>query len=153
MNRYALAEEGNRYTEIEAENLLVALEAAKKGVDPSCYGGSRYTTLWVHVTATALDTDEGYLTATVTCEPQEPPCISGKAHTWQQPLLVVGGLRENPGVYGHGGGTVSFAACCHCGMYRIYDTWATDPATGLQGLHETRYGEPNERSRSWVQEQ
>lgn len=52
-----------------------------------------------------------------------PKCASGGRHKWTREHAIVGGLRENPGVHGHGGGVVIYEACARCGCARITDTW------------------------------
>ena len=74
----------------------------------------------------------------VTIDPPAPECTEDE-HDWQSPYELVGGLRENPGVFGHGGGVIIVEVCPHCGMYRETDTWAQDPTTGEQGLRSIRY--------------
>jgi hypothetical protein len=54
---------------------------------------------------------------------------------------LVGGIEENPGVWGHGGGVVINEACVRCGCGRTTDTWAQDPSTGRQGLESVAYEE------------
>jgi hypothetical protein len=60
-------------------------------------------------------------------------------HDWQSPHALVGGLKENPGVRGHGGGVVIHEVCVHCGTLRVTDTWAQNPSTGEEGLESVRY--------------
>jgi hypothetical protein len=50
-----------------------------------------------------------------------PECEAddGGEHEWQADYDVVGGIRENPGVWSLGGTAMSFATCCaKCGCYR-----------------------------------
>lgn len=75
---------------------------------------------------------------TIEVEPDEPDCTAD-AHDWQSPIELVGGLRENPGVYGHGGGIIIQEVCLHCGCGRLTDTWAQDRNTGEQGLTSVSY--------------
>jgi integrase len=44
--------------------------------------------------------------STVRLEPSEPDWQNEHLHDWQSPWSVLGGLKENPGVWGHGGGVV-----------------------------------------------
>jgi len=77
---------------------------------------------------------------TVEFEPDEPICLSrDEDHDWQSPLEVVGGIRENPGVWGHGGGAVICECCMKCGAQRRTDTWAQRSDTGEQGLTSVSY--------------
>lgn len=71
-------------------------------------------------------------------QPEEPSCTDVE-HDWQSPIELVGGIAENPGVWGHGGGVVIHEVCMHCGCERVTDTWAQDRATGRQGLESVRY--------------
>lgn len=90
------------------------------------------------------------LVRTVAIHPVEPPCIDHEGHDWRSPHAVVGGSRQSPGVFGHGAGVVERRVCARCGVYIDTDTWATDPATGEQGLHAIRYEDPDEASLAWV---
>jgi len=94
-----------------------------------------------------IDTDEH----TVALDPPEPDCVDDNGHDWQSPHSVVGGLEENPGVYGHGGGVFITQVCANCGMYRIEDTWAQDRETGEEGLRSVRYEEADTQSQEWVE--
>lgn len=81
----------------------------------------------------------------------EPPKCEGGEHEWSAPHALLGGLQENPGVWGHGGGVRETVVCRHCGVYRERDTWATDPADGEQGLESIRYREADSRSEAWAE--
>ena len=119
-------------------------EAAKKYVDDGNWG-DRSETSWirVHVWREGVDAqgeivrvDES--TETITLEAEEPQCTEDE-HDWQSPIAIVGGIEENPGVYGHGGGVTITEVCMHCGCKRVRDTWAQDPQTGEQGLESVEY--------------
>jgi len=128
-----------------------AAEAAEVFVNSGNWPAHDKTT-WHHVRVWPLGKDRGSDHAedhTVTLHPVEPACSCGP-HVWCAPHEVVGGLKENPGVQGHGGGVVIREVCQHCGVYRITDTWAQDPATGEQGLESIRYEEADEASEAWV---
>lgn len=86
----------------------------------------------------------------VTIEAQEPECEAGHEHDWRSPHSVVGGIEDNPGVWGHGGGVIITEVCAHCGAYRETDTWAQNPANGVQGLRSVEYREADEDSLAWV---
>lgn len=67
--------------------------------------------------------------------PVIPACTSKSGHEWTSPHEVVGGLKENPGVFGHGGGVVIREVCAHCGRQRRTDTWTDgQPKTTVQYL-------------------
>lgn len=71
---------------------------------------------------------------------------SGKA-----PHEVVGGLKENPGVRGNGGGIIMTEVCQHCGLYRVTDTW--DQSLDGQPREVIHYREADELSLEWVETQ
>ena len=95
-------------------------------------------TVWY--TITAYDRDGERTERKVEFNPPEPKCAEGHDHDWQSPHEIVGGLEENPGVSGHGGGVITHEVCAHCGLHRWTDTWATDPSDGEQGLTSVEYG-------------
>lgn len=72
-------------------------------------------------------------------EPEQPGCVEGEEHDWQSPYEILGGSKENPGVWGHGAGVFIHEVCMRCGCERVTDTWAQDPDTGEQGLCSVRY--------------
>ena len=139
-----------------------AEEAAEAFVAGGNWGDSSKTA-WVDVrTAPARGPgeDEDYLeecegvwydsadeeSITITIEPDVPECPhpdpdSEDGHDWRAPVALVGGCRENPGCFGHGGGVVSSEVCVRCGARRTTDTWAQDPSTGQQGLTSVEYEE------------
>lgn len=86
----------------------------------------------------------------VTLPRPEPRCDDGHEHDWRSPYSVLGGLRDNPGVWGHGGGVITREVCAHCGLYRVTDTWAQRRDTGEQGLTEVSYEDADDASREWV---
>lgn len=50
---------------------------------------------------------------------QEPACSNGGEHDWQTPFSLVGGIKENPGVWSLGGTKMSFHEVCSCcGMHK-----------------------------------
>ena len=75
----------------------------------------------------------------VAVEPDEPACSSADGHDWESPHRLVGGLRENPGVHGHGGGVTSTEVCVRCGLVRTTDSWAQCGECGEQGLDSVSY--------------
>ena len=82
--------------------------------------------------------DEEWTRHRVEIPPIEPRC-SESVHDWQSPHSIVGGCKENPGVWGNGGGVVINEVCMLCGCQRRTDTWAQDRATGEQGLVSVSY--------------
>jgi hypothetical protein len=91
---------------------------------------------------------EGRVDGEATIEQDAPDCEGDEEHTWRSPHSVVGGLRENPGVHGHGAGIIAREVCPHCGWYRVYESARQD---GSGRYHEaTSYAEPDEDSLAWV---
>lgn len=72
-------------------------------------------------------------------DPEEPPCVDADDHDWQAPVEIVGGIEENPGVFGNGGGVVIVDVCLRCGCRRTKDTWARNPVTGDEGATRVSY--------------
>lgn len=77
----------------------------------------------------------------IAVDPLEPDCVDGGDHDWQAPYEILGGLKEDPGVWGSGGGICTTRVCMRCGCGKHYDSWAQDPADGEQGLESVRYVE------------
>lgn len=102
----------------------------------------------------AVDADGDRVTVTGHGEAvEEPPaakCVEADdgEHEWCSPFAVVGGIKENPGVQGHGGGVIITEVCRHCGTYRTTDTWAT----GHDGRPTTTvtYREADDASLAWI---
>lgn len=124
-------------------------EAAQEYVDSGDYSTDGETT-WVNVTVT--DPEDGHYTRVkITVDPEEPDCSHEDGHEWEAPFSIVGGIRENPGVHGHGGGVTIHEVCCHCGCHRHRDTWAQDPEDGTQGLESVRYeDDADDDTRDWM---
>ena len=83
----------------------------------------------------------------------KPPSCNAEEHEWLSPYSIVGGLKENPGVWGNGGGVRIKEICRHCGMYKLTDTWATNPCDGTQGHTTVEYLEPDDESLAWLEAQ
>jgi hypothetical protein len=88
-------------------------------------------------------------TMTLSIPEPEPECPEGD-HDWQSPHALVGGIQENPGVWGSGAGVTMLEVCASCGTYRETDTAAQCPATG-RTYRKVSYREPDARSRAWVE--
>jgi hypothetical protein len=97
-----------------------------------------------------LDIDHGFYRERITIEIEAEPDCEAEEHDWQSPYEVVGGVKENPGVRGHGGGVIIKECCAHCGRYRFTDTWAQRRDTGEQGLRRVSYEDADEVSREWM---
>lgn len=138
--------------EVEYEG-LTASEAAQKYVDEGSWGENA-STVWVSVLSYRKDSDGDIYDQedhTIAIDPQEPDCVVGEEHDWRAPFSLLGGLKENPGVHGHGGGVICKEVCAHCGAYKITDSWAQNPETGEQGLDSIEYQDADDSSREWVE--
>lgn len=146
---FGVSEAGQYYDSIWATDIDAALRVAAENFDPDVYAVSE--TEWVDVQVNDVLSGEA-MSMTMQIDPPEPEC-SAPEHDWQSPYEVVGGLRENPGVWGHGGGVVIRTVCAHCGAYRTEDTWAQRQDTGEQGMESTSYAPADDDSLAWVAEQ
>lgn len=148
MSKKYLCYDGGIELEIEANS---AEEAAREYVD----GGDCSETIWINVYVTPVD-DSGEAIEderermTITLDPDEPDCEDGEEHDWRSPYSVLGGIEENPGVWGHGGGVIIDEVCAHCGRYKTTDTWAQNPETGEQGLKSVAYRDADDDSLAWL---
>ena len=142
--RFEARDESGSSEIFNADTLADAIEQAREWLAGGEYG-KLTATLYVHCRLIEVDADgepmyeddfgERVETA---IEPAEPKCTEDE-HAWQSPLEIVGGCKESPGVYGHGGGVTISEVCMSCGCERVIDTWATDSATGRQGLRSVEY--------------
>jgi hypothetical protein len=142
MDTVYLCDDGNAEIEIEAADEYAAAQAYVDGGDWGEHGIE--TTRWVrvHVHPRGANWDDGDWIR-VEIEPEEPDCPSEKAeHDWRRPIEYVGGIAENPGVRGHGGGVTIAEVCVRCGARRVTDTWAQCLETGEQGLTSITYEPP-----------
>lgn len=147
------ADDGN--AEVEFEDVSHK-EAANQYVYDGDWGEIDKT-FWVDVTTyrKGIDATGNYVNCdidshTISRNPEEPDCAFEIEHEWVSPHEILGGLEENPGVWGHGAGTVCKSICKHCGEYMITDSWAQNPATGEQGLYSIEYQPADNDSIEWV---
>ncbi len=139
--------DGNALLEIKADSPKAAAQEYVDGGD----WGDEPRTSWVNVHVhDPSDEDDDGESYKIQIDPPEPPCEKGQEHVWCSPHSVLGGLEENPGVRGHGGGVIIRTVCRHCAAYQIVDSWAQDPTTGEQGLESVEYREPDADSRAWA---
>lgn len=137
---------------IEADDMDHAKELATE----SWQAGSWDTKCLIDVRVAELD-DAGEETENVDwveveCgeDPAEPECTSEDGHDWQSPYEVVGGLRENPGVWSKGGTTSVFKQCCaHCGCYRTETSYGAQRNPGQCDTVE--YEDADQLSSEWVE--
>lgn len=142
-----LCEEGHCYATVTADDRADALQQAIDNVSRDNYDAEG--TIWIDVAVRNTLTGEEE-SETVQLDEPEPDCVDGGEHDWQSPYSVLGGLRENPGVWGNGGGVIIKTVCSHCGMYRVTDTWAQRHDTGEQGLTSVSYEDADDESEAWV---
>lgn len=150
------AETGGPYTTIMATSADEALTTARDNVDRANYPiddeGGPGGTIWIDIRVRCDETGET-ASDTIQLDEPAPDCIDGQDHDWQSPYEVLGGLRENPGVWGKGAGIIAREVCRHCGTYRVIDTWAQRRDTGEQGLETVTYEPSDDDSRAWVRAQ
>ena len=74
-------------------------------------------------------------------QPKDPE--ADHTHKWDSVCEIEGGLKENPGIQGHGAGIIATYHCTHPGCYLTMtcDTWDQNPSNGRQGVETTTYGE------------
>jgi hypothetical protein len=136
---WRIREDSGAEQTIIASSLAEALEEAVAWSQDGDYDEeARQATIYITVRAECDLTGETG-TDTAVLQPQKPDCVDGREHDWQSPHALVGGLAENPGVWGHGGGVIIHEACLRCGCGRTTDTWAQRPDTGEQGFTEVSY--------------
>lgn len=140
MTTYIYYEETGYAQKLEADSMAEAVSLAEDLLSGADWG-ELTTTAWPEATVIATDAEGEEIErryVTVTIEPPEPRCVDDDGHDWRAPYEWVGGIAENPGVWGHGGGLVYHEACVRCGCGRVTDTWAQD-GSGRQGLTSTRF--------------
>jgi hypothetical protein len=139
-----VADDGN--AEVEYEHALTPEEAAQDYVNDGSWGDVASTTwvnvyVWARYTVGDVSVDEDDRSHhKIALNPDEPECSEG-SHDWRSPYCLLGGLEENPGVWGNAGGVIVKEVCIHCGCKRIRDTWAQDREDGTQGLDSVEYEE------------
>ena len=137
-----MADDGNAEVEMVSDSFA---EAAQEYVDDGDWGDSCLSTDWVTIYVWRrwilgdIVIDEERESFSIAIEPQEPECLNESGHEWVTPYKVLGGLPENPGCWGHGGGIIQHEVCVHCGTLRTTDTWAQRRDTGEQGLTSITY--------------
>jgi len=137
---------------------IIEAKTADDAAQEYVYGGDWIAdsrTEWIDVSVTPLDDDGEQMKDerekfTVEIEPTEPDCEEDD-HDWRSPYSLLGGIKENPGVWGHGGGVVITEVCAHCGVYRVTDTWDQRAGPDQQGLESTEYRDADDASVAWVE--
>jgi hypothetical protein len=132
-----ISTDGQSQLSFEAKDLEAALEVARPEWT-DCWEDVQET-MWIKVHVYEEDDPENEGVLQISVDPPEPKCLEGHEHDWIAPHELVGGLEENPGVFGSGGGVIIKEVCRHCGTLRQIDTWATNPVTGEQGLKSVSF--------------
>lgn len=146
---YGLSECGQHYDYIWAASIDDALAVAVRNFNSDAYPmGEGSETTWIDIQVCDMLTEETASTE-MEIDPPEPECTEGE-HDWRSPYSVLGGLRENPGVWGHGAGVIIKTVCAHCGAYMIRDTWAQRPDNGVEGYESVAYQPADEASLAYV---
>ena len=129
--------------DIEAESMSDARQAADDWARSVAWNSE--LTIWVDTFVIPLDEDgepiwDDRERVTTTITPTEPCCSErGQAHDWQSPYSILGGLRENPGVFARDAGILITTVCMHCGCSRTINTYAQRPDTGERGFESVTY--------------
>ena len=108
---------------VRAESMSEAIDDAVDWARDGCWDISEAGTFWVEVAVLDLLSERrGYYDISehrkIQIDPEEPDCIEREGHDWQSPMDLVGGYKEAPGVYGHGGGVTTTEVCMYCGCER-----------------------------------
>lgn len=145
MPRFEVNDGHGSETEFEAEDWKAARKYAHEWIRDGDWGEDENKTFWIHFCLSQIATDEdgddecvGVESHVAEIDPKEPDCVRG-SHEWKTPYKLLGGLKENPGVWAHGAGVVCHEVCIHCGCELIEDSWAQDPSNGVQGLTSVEY--------------
>jgi len=155
--RYQAREESGATEIVEADSIQDAINQAEEWVADGSYDERvmvRFSVYEIDEDDEQVEDGESY-TGEVEAgpQPEAPECTDGAEHDWQSPYEVLGGLRENPGVWSTGGTSfVHKYVCATCGTYK------TERSTGAQRnpgeMAETiEYAPANDRSLAWVAEQ
>lgn len=151
--RYEISEESGASEIIEAGSLDSALDDAREWASEGVYDER----VMVRVYAQRVDEDGDPVGPQVSGEVEAgpeveaPECIEDADHDWQSPEWL-GGCRENPGVWSHGGTRITIRmACARCGAYRVEERTGSQRDPGE--LAETiSYEGADETSLGWARE-
>lgn len=157
---YLIGDECGNDLIVQAGSLNEALDIAKDWALNGAWESKRE----VSVFAVRFDTNERYggsdprgsemkarkwATVEVGEDPEPPSCV-GRSHDWRKPHRVVGGLRENPGVWATGGTTHTYLSVCrHCGAYKRKVEHGAQRNPGQ--VDTVEYLPADENSEAWVQ--
>ena len=105
-------------TTVIAKDLKEAKEKAKEWLTSGEFGDGTHT-VWLHG---RVEGPDGTAYITIKVDPEEPNCVDELGHDWQRPHSLLGGLKENPGVWGTSKGVSITEVCSRCGVYRTTET-------------------------------
>lgn len=149
MGRYRVQDEACS-EEFDAADDDAALAHAEQWLAEGDWG-EQDKTIFLTASVFSMPDDERIGGVQVSLHPDPPKC-SGSKHVWCSPYELMGGLRENPGVSGKGGGVTIKSVCSECGAYRFVDTWTTRPTDGSQGHTSVKYSPADEESLAWKEQ-
>lgn len=150
MGRYRVEDEACS-EEFDADDDDAALAHAEQWLADGDRG-ERDKTIFLTASVFSMPDDERIGGVQVSLHPDPPKCSSRK-HVWCSPYELMGGLRENPGVFDGGGGVSIKHVCGECGVYRLVDTWTTRPTDGSQGHTSVKYSLADAESLAWLEKQ
>jgi len=124
-------EEEGCATEIEADNEKKAITKYFSDVSIEDYIPDANKTIHVEFLVSSKQLNYGdYCPSNYhRLDPIADSC-TGDGHKWTSPYEIVGGLKENPGVTGNGGGLIIREICKYCQLEKVTNTWDTNPETG-----------------------
>lgn len=133
---WSVSEDGHEFATVTASTMKEARREARDEAGNGDYDTSNGTIFATYYLKCELTGETE--SVDVEIEPDEPEC-EGKEHDWQTPYEILGGLKDNPGVWGNGGGVIMKQVCMVCGCGKTTDTWAQNPDGGEQGLTSVKY--------------
>ena len=93
--------------------------------------------------------DTAYVEVECGEDPESPDCVDGEEHDWCSPHEVVGGIKENPGVWSEGGTTLVFrTVCANCGCVKIETNYGSQRNPGQCDAVE--YDTHDQEALAWV---
>lgn len=151
--RYEIREDSGASEIIEADDLESALETAKDWASEGSYDCRVMVTVYVRGIDDDGDETGEYASADVEAgpEPEEPECVDGEEHVWEGPHELVGGIKENPGVWSNGGTTMTFhSVCARCGAHKHETSCGAQRNPGE--CDQVSYDEADAATKEWLKE-
>lgn len=149
---YDLWQEGGGCESFEADGLDAAITKAKRSLADGCWDGTDEAFI-AHAEITCDDGTDMRISVAVNTEAPEPTCAGDLEHSWESPVEVVGGCRDNPGTFALGGTQITSRSVCeHCGTYRVYRSESTRGQCPEEP-ESTRYEDADETSLTWLARQ